>query len=119
MNAFIENLIDDSGYISPRSLAEEFHTTIKEVAALSGLSPDTVAKKSRFRSKASQKRLRDIVMILNRILPWCGTPMHAYAWFRSEPLPSFGDLTAEELVKRGMADAVMKHVGRIAEGGYA
>jgi hypothetical protein len=49
MNVFIENLIDDAGYINPRSLAEALHTTIKEVATLSGLSPDTVAKKSRFR----------------------------------------------------------------------
>ena len=119
MNAFLANLVDDEGYINPRAVAEVFHTSIKEVATLSGLSLDTLAKKSRFRSKSSQKRLRDIVMILNRILPWCGTSMHAYAWFRSEPLSSFGDLTAEELVKRGMADAVMKYIGRIAEGGYA
>ncbi|MEW8139467.1 MAG: hypothetical protein AB2761_20580 [Candidatus Thiodiazotropha endolucinida] len=86
---------------------------------MSGLSPDTVSKQSRFRSKASQQRLRDIVLILNRVLPWCGTPMQAYAWFRSEPIPSFGDLTAEEMVKRGMAGAVLSHIGRIAEGGYA
>jgi hypothetical protein len=119
MSTLTAHLIDEAGFISPRAVAEEFHTTVKEVAALSGLSPDTVAKQSRFRTKASQQRLRDIVMILNRVLPWCGTSMQAYAWFRSEPLPSFGDLTAEELVKRGMAEAVMEYVGRIAEGGYA
>lgn len=119
MSAFTAHLIDDAGYISPRAVAAEFRTTVKEVASLSGLSPDTMVRQNRFRSKASQQRLYDIVMILNRIIPWCGTPMQAYAWFRSEPLPSFGDLTAEELVKRGMADAVMKHIGRIAEGGYA
>lgn len=116
---FTANLIDESGYISPRAIAHEFHITVKEVAFFSGLSTDTIAKKSRVQTKASQKRLQDIVMILNRALPWCGTSMQAYAWYRSEPLPSFGDLTAEELVKRGMARAVMKHIGRIAEGGYA
>ncbi|MCU7916794.1 MAG: MbcA/ParS/Xre antitoxin family protein [Candidatus Thiodiazotropha sp. (ex Epidulcina cf. delphinae)] len=119
MNRLTAHLIDDAGFISPRAVADEFHTTVKEVAVLTGLSPDTVAKQSRFRSKASQQRLRDIVMILNRALPWCGTPMQAYAWFRSEPIPSFGDLTAEELVKRGMAEAVKEYIGRIAEGGYA
>ncbi|MBT4451256.1 MAG: DUF2384 domain-containing protein, partial [Gammaproteobacteria bacterium] len=45
--------------------------------------------------------------------------MQAYAWFRSEPIPSFGDLTAEDLVKRGMAESVLEYIGRIAEGGYA
>ena len=119
MSSLTVHLIDELGFVSPRAVAEQFHTTIKEVAALSGLSPDTVAKQSRFRSKTSQQRLRDIVLILNRVLPWCGTPMQAYAWYRSEPIPSFGDLTAEDLVKRGLAEAVLEYIGRIAEGGYA
>ncbi len=119
MSSLTAHLIDESGFVSPRAIAEHFHTTVKEVAGLSGLSPDTVAKQSRFRSKTSQRRLRDIVLILNRVLPWCGTPMQAYAWYRSEPIPSFGDLTAEDLVKRGMAEAVLEYIGRIAEGGYA
>ncbi len=119
MSELTADLIDQSGFVSPKAVAEQFHTTVKEIAALSGLSPDTVAKQSRFRSKTSQRRLRDIVLILNRVLPWCGTPMQAYAWYRSEPIPGFGDLTAEDLVKRGMAEAVMEYIGRIAEGGYA
>ena len=119
MSSLTTDLIDQSGFVSPKAVAEQFHTTVKEIAALSGLSPDTVAKQSRFRSKTSQQRLRDIVLILNRVLPWCGTPMQAYAWYRSEPIPGFGDLTAEELVKRGMAEAVLEYLGRIAEGGYA
>jgi hypothetical protein len=45
--------------------------------------------------------------------------MQAYAWYRSEPIPSFGDLTAEDLVKRGMSEAVIEYIARIAEGGYA
>ncbi|MDX2506398.1 MAG: XRE family transcriptional regulator [Gammaproteobacteria bacterium] len=119
MSTLTLHLIDESGFISPKSVAKEFHTTIKEVSVLSGLSPDTVAKQSRFRSKTSQKRLRDIMLILNRILPWCGTSMQAYAWYRSEPIPSFGDLTAEDLVKRGMAEAVIEYIARTVEGGYA
>jgi len=119
MSALTTDLIDESGFVSPRALADEFHTTVKEVAAFSGLSPDTVSKQSRFRSRATQQRLRDIVLILNRVLPWCGTSMQAYAWYRSEPLPNFGDLIAEDLVNRGMAEAVLEELSRIAEGGYA
>ncbi len=53
MSALTTDLIDESGFVSPRALADEFHTTVKEVAAFSGLSPDTVSKQSRFRSKAT------------------------------------------------------------------
>ena len=119
MSELTAHLIDESGFISPKAFANEFHTTLKEVATFSGLSPDAVVKRQRVRSKSAQKRLGDIMFILNRVLPWCGSPMQAYAWYRSEPLPGFGDLTAEDLVKRGMAQAVLEHLGRIAEGGYA
>ena len=119
MSALTIDLIDDSGFVSPCAVADAFHITVKEVAAFSGLSLDAVSKQNRVHSKASQQRLRDIVLILNRVLPWCGAPMRAYAWYRSESLPSFGDLTAEDLVKRGMAEAVLEELSRIAEGGYA
>ena len=112
-------LIDDTGFISPKDVAETFHTTIKEVAELSGLSIDAVSKRERVRSKASQKRLRDMVMIINRATAWCGSPFQAYAWYRSEPIPSLGDATAEDLVRSGRARLVMDYLARIAEGGYA
>ena len=119
MSEMTAHLIDEDGFVSPRAVADEFHTTLKVVSTLSGLPIDTVSKKSRFRSKASQQRLRDIVLILNRVLPWCGSPIQAYAWYRSEPLPSFGDLTAEDLVKRGKADDVLEEISRLASGGFA
>jgi len=34
-------------------------------------------------------------------------------------LPSFGDKTAEDLVKEGRAAAVKAYLSRIAEGGFA
>ena len=112
-------LYADDEFIQPRELAEAFHTTIREVAEVSGLSPDAISKQSRLRSRASQKRLRDMMLIINRASHWCGSPFQAYAWYRSEPLPSFGDLTAEDLVKAGKARQVMDYLSRIAEGGYA
>ncbi len=119
MNSLTLDLIDDKGFVSPKSIANTFHTTLKEVAQLTGLSVEAVSKKGRVHSKTSQKRLRDIVMILNRTTPWCGTAFQAYAWYRSEPIPGFGDLTAEAVVKQGNADLVMSYLDRIAEGGFA
>ncbi len=40
----------------------------------------------------------------------------AFAWFRSQPLPSFGDRTAEELVKEGRVQALKDYLARIADG---
>ena len=119
MSILSNHLIDETGFITPKIVADEFHTTVKEIGIISGLSADTISRKDRFQSKNAQQRLRDVVLIINRALPWCGTPMQAYAWYRSEPLPSFGDLTAEDLVKRGMSSAVLEYLARIAEGGYA
>jgi hypothetical protein len=43
----------------------------------------------------------------------------AFAWYRAQPIPSFGDQTPEDLVKEGRAEAVKAYIGRIAVGGYA
>ncbi len=119
MATLLKELSDEEGIITPRAVAEEFHTTVKDVGALSGLSPATISKRERFNSKVSQQRLREVVLIIERVLPWCGTPLQAYAWFRSEPIPSFGDLTAEGMVKRGKSTQVLEYLDRIAEGGFA
>lgn len=60
-----------------------------------------------------------MVEVINCILPWTGSVPMAFAWLRSQPLPSFGDLTAVDPVKAGRAEAVRRHQPRIAEGGYA
>ncbi len=119
MSELTLQVIDADGFVSPKKLAYQFHTTIKDIATISGLSIDSVTKKNRSQALSSQKRLKEIVLILNRITPWCGSIHQAYAWFRSESLPSFGGLTAEELVKDGMADKVMHYLARTSQGGYA
>ncbi len=119
MSIFLKNTIDDDGFVVPKAIATQFHTTIKDIALLAGLPIDTLNKKVRAHSHPAQKRLHEIVQIINRVTPWCGNVFQAYAWYRLEPLPSFGDLTAEELVKQGKAVAVMDYLARTNEGGYA
>ena len=50
---------------------------------------------------------------------WAGSIGAAFAWYRSQPIPSFGDRTAESLVKEGKGDAVRDYLARIADGGFA
>ena len=89
------------------------------IAFALGLSRDAVSKTARLKAPATQGRLRDVVEIIVRVLPWAGSVPQAFAWYRAQPLPSFGDQTAEDLVKEGRADVVRAYLARIAIGGYA
>lgn len=57
--------------------------------------------------------------IIDRIIPWAGSALTAYAWYRSQSLPSFGDATAEELVRQGWSNKVHVYLDRLQHGGYA
>jgi len=39
-------------------------------------------------------------------------------WLIKEKIQSFGGQTAAELILKGLGDAVLEHIERIAEGGY-
>ena len=116
---FLADAFDPSGLIAAERLSNMLHITRGELAATLGLSRDAVSKSARLGRPATQARLRDMVEILNRVRPWAGSAQQAFAWYRSQPLPSFGDQTAEALVREGRADAVRRYLDRIATGGYA
>lgn len=116
---FLEQTTGTSGLIAADRLSGLLHVTRAELAAALGVSRDSVAKSARVRSPATQARLRDVVEILNRVRAWAGSPQQAFAWYRSQPLPPFGDQTAEALVKEGRAEAVKRYLDRITVGGYA
>lgn len=116
---FLQQVIADDGLVVAATLAKALHITQTDLAAATGLSQDAVSKRARLKSRATQARLKDTVEIINRVAQWSGGIGRAFAWFRSQPLPSFGDKTAEDLVKEGRADAVKAYLSRIADGGYA
>lgn len=116
---FLADVMDDGGLIAADRLTETLRITRRELAFATGLSRDAVAKSVRVRAPATQSRLRDMVEILNRVRDWAGSSQMAFAWYRSQPIPSFGDQTAEALVKQGRAEAVKTYLDRIAIGGYA
>ncbi|MBP2148425.1 DUF2384 domain-containing protein [Xanthobacter flavus] len=107
------------GDVEPSRLSSQLGTTLTALAPTLGLSRDSVSKQARIYSIVTQRRLREFVDIIVRTTPWAGSPIQAFAWYRGQSLPSFGDLTAEELVKMGRADEVKDYLGRIALGGFA
>lgn len=119
MHDLLPELINREGLIQTDLLVERLHITKQELARATGLSSDAVSKRARLRSAATQRRLRETVEIINRVLPWAGSLPAAFAWYRSQLLPSLGDRTAEDLVKQGRAELVRDYLSRIAEGGHA
>ncbi len=116
---FLSDVMAPDGHVEAERLTATLHVTKGELALAFGLSRDAVSKTARLRSPATQARLRDGVEIINRVLPWAGSLPQAFAWYRAQPLPSFGDRTAEDLVKEGRAEAVKRYLSRIAVGGFA
>ncbi len=109
----------DDGLFAPQKIAEAFHTTIADVARTAGLGKDAVQRKERLRSDKTQKRLREMMEIINKVVPRFGSELIAYAWYRSEPLSGFSGQTAMQLVAAGRAVDVLDYVDAVDAGVYA
>jgi hypothetical protein len=118
-DTFLRNVFNPDGTIEPDRLGAALRITKTELAAASGLSRDAVSKTRRLQAPATQLRLREVAEIINRILPWCGSVQQAFAWYRSQPIPAFGDQTAEDLVRAGRSEHLKSYLAGIAIGGFA
>ncbi len=114
-----QDLMQHDGTIALDALLDDLHLNKTDLALILGMSRDSLSKTSRLTAQASQRKLRDFVEILVRVAPWAGSIPQAFAWFSAQPLPSFGDQTAADLVREGRAQAVKSYISRIAVGGYA
>ncbi|MFC5504949.1 MULTISPECIES: antitoxin Xre/MbcA/ParS toxin-binding domain-containing protein [Hyphomicrobiales] len=109
----------DHGLFAPRKIAEAWRTTSEEVARTAGLGRDAVQRRERVRSDRTQRRLREMVEIINKVEPRFGSALIAYAWYRSEPLAGFSGQTAMQLVRGGRADDVLDYIDAIDAGVHA
>jgi hypothetical protein len=109
----------DDGLFSPRKIAETLRTTSEDLARTAGLGKDAVQRKDRIRSDKTQRRLREMAEIINKVEPRLGSALMAYAWYRSQPLPGFSGLTAMQLVRDGRADDVLDYIDAVDAGIHA
>jgi hypothetical protein len=109
----------DDGFFAPRKIADAFRTTSEEVARTAGLGRDAVQRKDRVRSDKTQRRLREMVEVINKVEPRFGSTLMAYAWYRSEPLSGFSGQTAMQLVRSGRVDDVLDYVDAVDAGVHA
>ena len=111
-------LVEDQVF-SPALVASALRTTKAEIAGTLGLSRNAFSGASRIRARKTQTRLRQMLEILHRVEAQTGSALAAYAWFRAEPLPCFGGLTPDQLLRQDRADQVHAHLDRVVAGGYA
>ncbi|MFT4097005.1 MAG: DUF2384 domain-containing protein [Rhodoblastus sp.] len=107
------------GLFAPRRIAEAFRTTSEEIARTAGLGKDAVQRKDRIGSDKTQRRLREMVEVINKVEPRFGSALMAYAWYRSEPLPGFSGQSAMQLVRDGRADDVLDYIDAVDAGVHA
>jgi len=109
----------EEGIFAPGKIARSLQTTSEELARTAGLGRDAVQRKDRIRSDKTQRRLREMVEILNKVEPRFGSALMAYAWYRSEPLAGFSGQTAMQLVRNGRADEVLDYIDAVDAGVHA
>ncbi len=106
----------EEGCFEPRKLASVLRTTIGELASSVGLPEDELRNRRLLRSDKTQRRLRELVEVLNKMTPRLGSELMAYAWYRSEFLSGHGDLTPMHLVRDGLAQRVLEYVDSMEAG---
>ena len=109
----------DGGLFAPRKIAEVLRTTSEDIARAAGLGRDAVQRKDRMRSDRTQRRLREMIEVLNKVEPRFGSALMAYAWYRSEPLAGFYRQTAMQLVRGGHPDDVLDYIDAVDAGVHA
>ena len=109
----------NNGLFQPERIAAVLLTTREEIARTVGLGRDAISRRERVRSARTQRRLREMLEIINLMEPRLGSAAIAYAWYRSEPLDGFGGLTAMDLVQEGHGDWVRDWIASVDAGVFA
>ena len=109
----------EDGLFEPGKIAAILRTSLEEVALTVGLGKDALQQRTRIQSDKTQRRLRELVEVLNKVQPRFGSELAAYAWYRSEPLSGFGGRTAMQLVQDGRAKQLLEYVDAVDAGVHA
>lgn len=112
-------LYDSAMEVPIDTVADMFAMSRAQLAQTVGLSPEVLQKTRLRTARKTQARLREMLEIVTRVSDWAGGRMQAMAWYRAQPIPAFGDRTAEAMVKTGNAAAVRDYLDHMALGGYA
>lgn len=107
----------DDTTLDPNLAAKFFALTDGQLMSLFGIEAEVVSIEDG--QKRFQIRLRETLEIIDTVLDWAGGADGAMHWYRSQPIPSCGDLTPQQLVNSNRASLVKSHLESFKLGGYA
>lgn len=107
----------ETGAIDPTRLSTRLRINLSMLSALVNVHRNTL-RRNPF-APLAQQRMSHIVRIIARAAGTLGDDARAIAWFRFQPLAGFEWKTAEDLVARGEAEAVLRHLDTLDHGGFA
>jgi DNA-binding phage protein len=119
LSDLLRESFDARGQAVTDKVAEAFGMNKTQLASTLGLSRESLYKAKRAEAEKTQARVRELLEIIVRVLPWAGGQQQAMAWYRAQPIAAFGDRTAESLVKEGKASAVRDYLDYVAQGNFA
>lgn len=111
--------LNDRGLIVVDRVTDRLGMTKEQFGRMIGVSAETLRKPARAESPKTQARVREAVEIIDRVRDWAGGEVQATAWYKSQPIPAFGDRTAEGIVKSGQAASLRDYLDHLAMGGFA
>lgn len=118
LSPFLAEVMEpDQAIISPHRLSRMLHISLGQLSKLTQLHRNTLARHPE--SSDVQQRLGEVARIISLAAELVGDQQRAIIWFRYQPLSGFEHKTAEELVARGHADAVLEHLAMLSDGVYA
>ena len=115
----VGRFLGSEGTVDIDHLVLRFGMSKRELANIVGLRAENLQRAKRAMAPRTQRRLMEMLEVVGRIAGWAGGERQALAWYLSEPIPAFGDRTAEYLVKDGKAAALRDYLDHIALGGFA
>jgi uncharacterized protein (DUF2384 family) len=117
LSSFLTKVADPDGAVSPEQVGVALKMSVADLSRLTRLHRNTLTRTPG--SPSVQSRVGEVARIVAAAAELLGDDGKAAVWFRHQPLAGFDGRTAEELVTAGHADAVLKHLDQLADGGYA
>jgi hypothetical protein len=112
-------IISDDGFIDPYLIANYFHTTIEYVSFLISLDFNILKNNHRSREHKCPSRLQAVIKIISKLTLWTNSDQLSYAWYRSEPVPAFGGLTAEHIVRQHNIEIEERYIEHLVADSFA
>jgi hypothetical protein len=120
-NEFVNRVVTSGATteIDVDAVSADFRMSRAGLAQLLGVPAETFYMTVLTSADLTLTRLRAFLAIIGHVEPWAGGPGAAMAWYRNQPIPSLGGLTAEALVQQDKGELVDAYLERYAAGGYA